>query len=448
MEKQATFSVTLYNTLGRRQQPLGSSHEVTMYVCGITPYDFAHLGHGRCYVTFDLLYRLLTFLGYKVTYCRNFTDIDDKLMARADKELNDPSAYLLIANTYIKSFHEDMEKLACLSPQVEPRVTTHIQPIISFIEGLIAQNKAYATILGDVYFRIASFPEYGKLSQRTRDDLKAGARVAIREDKEDPLDFALWKSADEAPGWDSPWGFGRPGWAIECSVMANEHLGETIDIHGGGMDLIFPHHENEIAQSEGLHNKPFSRFWVHNAFVRINEEKMSKSLGNFLTLRDAYMTYSPMVLRYYYLIHHYRNPLDFSAEELDVARRSYQKLCLALEAVAPASREEILATNDKVIHDLITALCDDLNVAKCMGIIFESIKDMGPNELSLLKGLIIQVLGLDLEPEKKAAALITPEIQALLDARQDARTKKDWARSDELRAQLHDLGYDVQDKKS
>ena len=335
---------------------------------------------------FDLFYRLLTFLGYNVTYCRNFTDIDDKLIARADKELNDPAAYLHDSQqVYYKLPRRYGETRRMPAPQVEPRVTTHIQPIIAFIEGLIAQNKAYVTIVGDVYFRISSFAEYGKLSQRTRDDLKAGARVAVRADKEDPLDFALWKSAEEAPGWESPWGFGRPGWAIECSVMANEHLGETIDIHGGGMDLIFPHHENEIAQSEGLHNKPFSRFWLHNAFVRINEEKMSKSLGNFLTLRDAYTTYSPMVLRYYYLIHHYRNPLDFSPEELEVARRSYQKLCVALESVLPASREEILTTDDRVIKELLTALCDDLNVAKAMGLIFESIKEMGPNELSLLK---------------------------------------------------------------
>ncbi len=419
-----------------------------MYVCGITPYDYAHLGHGRCYVTFDLLYRLLIFLGYRVTYCRNFTDIDDKLLNRADKELNDPSAYLILANKYIASFHEDMEKLACKAPDFEPRVTTHIVPIISFIEGLIAKEKAYATEVGDVYFRISAFEGYGKLSQRTKDELKAGARVAVRADKEDPLDFALWKSCDEGPGWESPWGFGRPGWHIECSAMSSEYLGETIDIHGGGMDLIFPHHENEIAQSEGLHNKPFARFWVHNAFVRVNEEKMSKSLGNFLTLRDAYTTFSPMVLRYYYLIHHYRNPLDFSPEDIESARKSYQKLCIALENIDPASENEIRATSDHLIKDVLTALCDDLNVAKAMGRIFESIKDMGPNELALLKGLLMHILGLTLEPEKKETVVITQEIEELLQARLEARNRKDWAAADQLRARLQELGYDIQDKKS
>ena len=206
----------------------------------------------------------------------------------------------MLANKFIESFHEDMRQLGCLSPDFEPRVTTHIGPIITFVADLIAAQKAYATILGDVYFSIKSFPSYGKLSKRSLEDLKAGARVSVREDKQDPLDFALWKSSDTAPSWESPWGPGRPGWHIECSAMAKEYLGETIDIHAGGMDLIFPHHENEIAQSEGLHNKPFARYWMHNAFVRINQEKMSKSLGNFLTLRDVCNRFHPQVVRYYY----------------------------------------------------------------------------------------------------------------------------------------------------
>lgn len=447
MKNNHNYSVTLYNTLGRKQEPLPLG-DIKMYVCGITPYDYAHLGHGRCYVTFDLLYRLLTFLGNKVVYCRNFTDIDDKLIKRADKELNDPTQYLRLANKYIESFHEDMKALDCISPDYEPRVTTHIGPIIAFIEGLIKQGNAYVTEVGDVYYSIESFDEYGKLSQRSLDDLKAGARVAVRSDKRNSLDFALWKSTDTQPGWESPWGLGRPGWHIECSAMAGEYLGDTIDIHGGGMDLIFPHHENEIAQSEGLHNKPFSRFWVHNAFVRVNQEKMSKSLGNFLTLRDAYSTFSPMVLRYYYLIHHYRNPLDFTPEDITGSAKSYQRLCLAFEQVQPASRKEILATDDQLLIDLINALCDDLNVAKFMGLIFESLKTMGPNERSLVKGLIVQVLGLDLVPEQKAEIVITPEIQKLLDAREEARAAKDWAKADELRDALQDLGYDVHDRKA
>jgi cysteinyl-tRNA synthetase len=447
MQKQPKLSLTLYNTLGRKQVPLGTSHDVTMYVCGITPYDYAHLGHGRCYVTFDLLFRLLTFLGSRVTYCRNFTDIDDKLIKRAELELNDSGAFLTIAQKYITSFHEDMEKLGCKAPQHEPRVTNHIPTIIRFIEGLISQGKAYATESGDVYFKISAFPSYGKLSQRTRDDLKIGARVAIRSDKNDPLDFALWKGAHKSPGWESPWGFGRPGWHIECSAMAAEYLGKTIDIHGGGMDLIFPHHENEIAQSEALHNEPFARVWIHNAFVRVNQEKMSKSLGNFLTLRDACNAFDPMVLRYYYLIHHYRNPLDFKEEDIESARKSYQKLCHVFEVVPIASQDDLLADTNPIKLEILKALCDDLNVAKAIGIIFESVKESSTNELSLLKAIFVHILGLTLELEKKKEIVMSSEIEELIAARLKARSEKDWATADSLRARLKDLGYEVQDKK-
>ena len=449
MEKSnKRIPVTVYNTLGRRQEVLKDSEKLLLYVCGVTPYDHAHLGHGRCYVTFDLLYRLLTFLGYNVIYTRNFTDVDDKLINRADKELNDPAQFLILANKYIESFHQDMKALGCKSPDFEPRVTQMIPQIISFVEGLIAQGKAYATIVGDVYYDISSFPEYGKLSQRSLDDLQAGARVAVRSDKRDPLDFALWKSTDEQPGWDSPWGLGRPGWHIECSTMAREYLGDTIDIHGGGMDLIFPHHENEIAQSEGLTSKPFARHWMHNAFVRVNQEKMSKSLGNFLTLKDAYTTFNPMLLRYYYLIHHYRNPLDFSPEDIIATGKSYQKLCLAFEGIKPASQKEILSSGDVLVKELLEALCDDLNVAKFMGIVFDKLKAMGPNEKALIKGIFSEVLGLDLVPEEKAEVVITAEIQELLDQREQARNDRDWAKSDELRDALKGLGFDVQDKKA
>ena len=440
--------VTVYNTLGRTQQPLKDKENILLYVCGVTPYDHAHLGHGRCYVTFDLLYRLLTFLGYNVTYTRNFTDIDDKLINRADKELNDPTQYLMLANKYIESFHQDMKALNCKSPDYEPRVTQVIPQIISFVEGLIAKGKAYATPVGDVYYDISSFKDYGKLSQRSLDDLQAGARVTVRSDKKNPLDFALWKSTDTQPGWESPWGLGRPGWHIECSAMAKEYLGDTIDIHGGGMDLIFPHHENEIAQSEGLTNKPFVLHWMHNAFVRVNQEKMSKSLGNFLTLKDAYTTFNPMLLRYYYLIHHYRSPLDFSPEDIKATGKSYQRLCQAFEGIEPASPTEILASGDTLTKDLIQALTDDLNVAKFMGLIFDHLKDSGPNQKALIKGLFTEVLGLDLVPEVKPEVTITTEIQELLDQREQARNDRDWSKADELRDKLKDLGFDVQDKKA
>ena len=443
---QKSRDIVLYNTLGRQLERFRSEGTVKMYVCGVTPYDYAHLGHGRCYVTFDMLYRLLMFLGYSVTYVRNFTDVDDKLINRADKELADPTQYMLLANKYIESFHQDMQQLNCLPPSYEPRVTTHIAPIIEFITELIDCDKAYATILGDVYYRISSFKDYGKLSQRSLSDLKAGARVAVREDKEDPLDFALWKSSDE-PCWESPWGLGRPGWHIECSAMSKQYLGTTIDIHGGGMDLIFPHHENEIAQSEGLSGELFSRFWIHNAFVRINQEKMSKSLGNFLTLKDASKTFHPMVLRYYYLIHHYRSPLDFSPEDIESTAVTYRRLCSHLASVEPADREE-LDNADGIIDQIINALCDDLNVAKCMGLIFEGFKKTDQKDLSLIKGFLVHILGLDMIPEALAQIIITPEIQDLLNQREQARQSKDWDQADKLRDKLNELGIDIQDKKA
>lgn len=449
MKKPSFFStVHIHNTLTDRLEPFETKGlEVTMYVCGVTPYDSAHLGHGRCYVTFDMLYRLLTFLGYKVTYCRNFTDVDDKLINRADKELNDPTQFLMIANKYIESFHIDMKALGCKSPAYEPRVTTHIGQIIQFIEGLIAAGKAYSTIVGDVYFSISQFPEYGKLSKRDTADLRIGARVSVREDKLDPLDFALWKATEARPYWDSPWGTGRPGWHIECSAMAKEYFGETIDIHAGGMDLIFPHHENEIAQSEGLHNKTFARFWLHNAFVQINAEKMSKSLGNFLTLKEVCERYNPMVVRYYYLQHHYRSPLDFSHDDLVSASKSYQRLCLFFEPIEKVRREEMLTSESALISDLIKALCADLTVAKFLGIIFEKLKELGPNEAGMVKTLLMDVLGLDLVPLEKEKVVITPEIQKIIDEREQARIDKNWAKADALREQLRNLGIEIQDKK-
>ncbi len=449
MKKPSSLPMlTLYNTLTDRAETFKTyDDKVSLYVCGVTPYDYAHLGHGRVYVTFDTLYRLLKFLGYSVSYCRNFTDVDDKLINRADKELNDSTQYILLANRFIESFHEDMKALNCVSPEFEPRVTTHIGPIIKFIEGLVASGKAYVTILGDVYFSIAQFPEYGKLSKRDIADLKAGARVSVREDKQDPLDFALWKYTQKEPGWQSPWGFGRPGWHIECSAMSKEYFGETIDIHAGGMDLIFPHHENEIAQSEGLHNKPFARYWMHNAFVRINAEKMSKSLGNFLTLKEVCTRYNPMVVRYYYLQHHYRSPLDFTHDDLTSASKSYQRLCIFFDPIKQASIEEIHASDSALIASCIAALCDDLTVAKFFGLLFEHLNTMGPNEAALIKGLLTSVLGLSMVPLVKEEVVITPEIQELLDAREAARKAKDWALADALRDRLREFGIEVKDTK-
>jgi cysteinyl-tRNA synthetase len=269
--------IALTNTLTGKKEPFVSLKEmaVNLYVCGITPYDYAHIGHGRVYVTFDILLRMLRLSGYQVTYCRNFTDIDDKLLQRAHKELGDKFRYPEVAQKYIDAYHEDVAALGCYDPEVEPRVTETIPQIIAFIEGLIKNGYAYQ-VEGDVYYRIMKCASYGKLSKRKTEDLLVGARVELNEKKENPLDFALWKGEEEGTFWKSPWGYGRPGWHIECSAMAAEYLAPHIDIHGGGMDLIFPHHENEIAQSEGLYGGTFSTFWMHNAFVRINQEKMSK----------------------------------------------------------------------------------------------------------------------------------------------------------------------------
>lgn len=459
-------SLSLTTTITGKKKLFVPLHDYTvlMYVCGITPYDFAHVGHGRCYTTFDLLYRLLRSLGYQVKYCRNFTDIDDKLLNRAQRELGDAQRYPEIAQKYIAAYHEDMQKLHCLPPTFEPLVTHNIPQIIAMIEALVANGYAYV-VGGNVYYRVKKFADYGKLSHRKLDDLKVGARVAISEEKEDPLDFALWKVEAENTFWQSPWGYGRPGWHIECSALALAYLGKTIDIHGGGMDLIFPHHENEIAQSEGMLGQEFARYWVHNAFVRIDKEKMSKSLGNFFTLRDVFAKFDPMVVRYYFLQHHYRSPLDFAWDDLEAAQKSYQRLCkvfagaaMGWKAEERVPQEKLLFTElvqtltgqeQELVQNMINFLCDDLNTPGMFGVIFENLHTIaasnafGQAVYQLLRG----VLGLALEPLPEKQVEITPEIQQLLDERDAARKEKNWKRSDELRDQLKALGIDVQDRK-
>lgn len=441
----------LTNTLTGRKEVIipQKADSITLYVCGITPYDNAHIGHGRCYVTFDFLYRLLNFLGYQVTYCRNFTDIDDKLIQRSMKEYNDPMRYSEVADRYIAAFTQDMRALGCLPPTYEPRVTENISEIISFIQGLIDKGSAYE-VGGDVYFDINADPHYGKLSKRHIDEMIAGARVMVSEKKRNPLDFALWKNEPRGTFWESPWGWGRPGWHIECSVMAQRYLGETIDIHGGGMDLIFPHHENEIAQSETLHERPFVRTWVHNAFVRINQEKMSKSLGNFFTLQDIFAQYEPMVVRFYFLQHHYRNPLDFNFDDLTAACKTYQRIIAVLGDDPTSTKKPSAASlQHPLVREMINFLCDDLNVAGMLGLVFEHVAQIRDDKelQKQVRYIFINLLGLTLEPLAEKEVVITAEIQALLDAREEARLHKNWARADQLREQLRMLGYEVKDKK-
>ncbi len=444
--------IVVTNSLTRKKEPFTSLSEkkVHLYVCGITPYDYAHVGHGRCYVTFDVLLSFLRLHGYDVRYCRNFTDIDDKLLHRAHKELGDKFRYPEVAQKYIDAYHQDMAALQCLAPDIEPRVTESIPSIIAFIEGLIAKGYAYA-VDGDVYYRVRKFEQYGRLSNRTLDDLESGARVEINEKKEDPLDFALWKNEEPGTFWQSPWGYGRPGWHIECSAMARDHLADHIDIHGGGMDLLFPHHENEIAQSEGLLGGTFSKFWMHNAFVRINQEKMSKSLNNFFTLRDVFAQYDPMVVRFYYLQHHYRSPLDFSFEGLQSAEKAYRKLCkqygentVVISSGDASSLKKI--ESNQLYQSLAAFVADDLNTVGAIGVLFES-RSLDDESVAAGRFFLQHALGLSLEPLSEKSVELTPEIQALLDQREVARAEKNWAAADALRDQLLALGFEVQDKK-
>jgi cysteinyl-tRNA synthetase len=441
---------TLTNTASGKKEELIPINpgKIKVYVCGVTPYSASHIGQGRCYVAFDVLYRVLKFLGYDITYCRNFTDIDDKLLNKAQEQLGDKFKYKQIADKWIAAYHDDMRRLNCLPPTFEPRVTDNIPEIISFIAELIEKRHAYE-VDGDVYFDISSFPDYGILSKHKLEDLRAGARVDVREQKRDPLDFALWKSESEGTFWQSPWGYGRPGWHIECSALAYKFLGEHIDIHGGGMDLVFPHHENEIAQSESLFGAPFAQYWVHNGFVTIDKEKMSKSLGNTFSLKEICEQFDPMVIRFYLINHQYRAPLDFSKESIEAAQKTYQRLCKAFEPFA-VSHDTAAMKELPIIQAMLEFLCDDLNTVGLMGILFEHLKYIvaHPQQASLVKGFIIDVLGLPLEPLFEPNMVITPKIQRLLDERTEARNNRNWARADAIRDELAQMGFDVQDKKS
>jgi len=319
------MTLCVFNTLGNRKEPFepATPGTVRMYVCGVTVYDLCHIGHARANVAFDIIVRYLRHRGYEVTYVRNFTDIDDKILRRAAETGSD---YRTVSEKYIEAFYRDFDRMGLLRPEAEPRATAHIPEIIALVAKLVDAGLAYP-VDGDVYYAVKGFREYGKLSGKNVEDLMAGARVEVDDRKRDPLDFALWKASRPGePAWESPWGPGRPGWHIECSAMAMRHLGETFDIHGGGKDLVFPHHENEIAQSEGATGKPFARYWIHNGFVNVDSEKMSKSLGNFFTLREVLATVKPDVLRFFFASSHYRSPIDYSDRSLAEARAGLDRL--------------------------------------------------------------------------------------------------------------------------
>lgn len=439
------------NTMTGKKQPVRANNkELSLYVCGITPYASAHIGHGRCYISFDVLFRLLTFLEYKVTYCRNITDIDDKLLHAADAKYGDKMRYHELANHFFDQFKKQMELLNINQPTVEPRVTEHIQDIIEFIKVLMEKGQAYQAD-GDVYFAIDTYPNYGTLSGQKTEHMLAGARVELNNKKKNPLDFVLWKG-EQVGFWTSPWGNGRPGWHIECSAMAAHFFGSRLDIHAGGLDLIFPHHENEKAQSESRFGTSFADCWMHNGLVTVNHEKMSKSVGNFITLEEVTSDYHPMVVRYYFLTFHYKSPAEFNHEGLESAFKTYEKL---VQWAKPVWQENsinctlAIMKSHELTQKLLSALCDDINTPAFLGILFENLKYIAQDKKlhQTVVGFIQHVLGLKLAPLPEKQVVLTPEIQDLLAQRDHARALKDWQKADSLRELLLAKGYVVQDKK-
>ncbi len=468
----------VYNTMtGKKEEfiPL-DGQKVGMYACGVTVYDLCHIGHARSMIVFDVIYRYLRYRGYQVTYIRNFTDVDDKIIRRArEKQVS----WKELAETYIREFYVDMDRLQLLRPDVEPRATEHISQIIALVRRLEEKGLAYA-IDGDVYYRVNRFPGYGKLSGKRTDELLAGARIEVDERKESPLDFALWKKSKPGePAWKSPWGEGRPGWHIECSAMSQHFLGETFDIHGGGKDLVFPHHENEIAQSEGATGKPFVKYWLHNGFVNSNKEKMSKSLGNFHTIRDILAKYHPETLRLFILSSHYRSPIDFSWDNMDAAAAGLTRLYQVADrlqqaaAAAPADREGELPLSTALQparEAFIAAMDDDFNTALAVGHLFEAGKvcnrfldqadrqPLGRPDLEKAREILAefgQVLGIlqtrpaaflkSSQNAEEELPLPLAELEALIAKRNQARREKNWAAADEIRDRLAAQGIILQD---
>ena len=449
--------ITLYNTLTRQKEefvPLNPEN-VRMYVCGMTVYDYCHLGHARVLVVFDMIARWLRQHGYPLTYVRNITDIDDKIIARANE--NGETIGELTAR-FIAAMNEDSDALGVLRPDIEPKATEHIGQMIAMIEDLVANSKAYPAPNGDVYYAVREFAEYGQLSGKSLDDLRAGERVDVDANKRDPLDFVLWKAAKPGePSWESPWGNGRPGWHIECSAMGGELFGQTFDIHGGGADLQFPHHENEIAQSCGAHgglcghDAPHAagkrinshvKYWLHNGFIRVDNEKMSKSLGNFFTIRDVLKKYAPEVVRFFILRAHYRSPLNYSDAHLDDAKNSLARLYNTLGNVQAAEFAVREDANDYT-RRFFAAMDDDFNTAEAMSVLFELANEANKTGSAELAGCLKALGGtlglLQDDPQHflqsggEEGGLSADEIEALIAQRKTARETKNWAESDRIR---------------
>ena len=455
----------VYNTLTRTKEEFVPLEEgkVKMYVCGPTVYNYIHIGNARPFIIFDTLRRYLEYRGYDVTYVQNFTDVDDKIINRSHEEGISPEE---VAAKYIKEYFVDCDGLGIKRATVHPQVTDNIQQIIEFIKELEDKGYAYA-VNGDVYFDTNKFEGYGKLSGQKQEDLEAGARIEVNDQKRHPMDFVLWKAKKEGePGWDSPWGEGRPGWHIECSVMSKRYLGETIDIHAGGQDLTFPHHENEIAQSEARSGKTFSKYWMHNGYININDEKMSKSKGNFFTVRDISKLYDLEIVRFFMLSAHYRNPVNFSDEMLNQAKAGLERLYNTKEKLeftlsnlveSPLTEKEVELVKelDHFRQKFIDAMDDDVNTADAVSVIFELAKLINSNvdensslefakkcldEFNELTGVLNIV-------NKKKDTVLDKDIEELIQKRTDAKKNKEFQLADDIRQQLLDMGIVLEDTR-
>lgn len=446
----------IHNSLTKKKEivkPIKAG-EIKLYVCGITVYDYCHIGHSRSMLVFDMVNRFLRSQGWKVTFVRNITDIDDKIIKRANE--NNESVKQLTAR-FIQAMHEDQAALGMLPPDYEPRATEFIPQMVALTQALIEAGMAYQAENGDVYFSIEKFPDYGKLSHRQLEDLISGARVAIGEAKRNPLDFVLWKmSKPDEPQWDSPWGAGRPGWHLECSVMSTHLLGQPFDIHGGGMDLKFPHHENEIAQSESASHKNFANYWMHNGLLNVDGEKMSKSLGNFFTIREVLAEHHPEVIRYFILSPHYRSPINYTKENIDKAQQSLASLYLALRHL---SLPETYTPSD-YSSAFNEAMNDDFNTPKAIAVLFEMAHEINrlketqdtqkaQHIAAELKALAKNIGVLQCDPKAFLQGdLVEAEvsqINALIAARNKARAEKDWAKADSVRDELQAMGVIIED---
>jgi cysteinyl-tRNA synthetase len=464
--------LTIHNSLTRRKEPFVpiAPGEVRMYVCGMTVYDYCHLGHARVMVVFDVVRRWLRALGYRVTYVRNITDIDDKIINRA-RETNEPVEALTAR--FILAMEEDAAALGVEKPDAEPRATQYVDGMLDMIRALESRGLAYHASGGDVNYAVRRFPEYGRLSGKSLDELRAGERVAIDTAKEDPLDFVLWKRAkDGEPFWESPWGRGRPGWHIECSVMSSSLLGRHFDIHGGGQDLQFPHHENEIAQSEGAYREKFVNYWMHNGFVRVDNEKMSKSLGNFFTVREVIARYDPEVVRFFIVRAHYRSPLSYSDQHLDDAKHALTRLYTALKGLTATPAE--VDWQNPFASRFRAAMNDDFNTPEAVAVLFDLANEVNRSrsaqEATLLRSLAATLGLLQRQPESYlqgrqdtvfrpgSGELVTPgllpttlvgpspeRIQSLIDERAAARKARNFAEADRIRKELLDAGIVLED---